>query len=562
MLHNTTIKARLCCVLVLLSALILGIGAMGLGSLGNANGALKSVYENRLVAVGQLDVLIRSVNRNLLAIAVGSGSGADKLPQLIAILEQEMAASDKVWKQYSSSSLSSDERALAVQFEDAYKRFVETGLQPAMATARSGDPAGLSALIYGKLIKEYGAVRGVLDKLIKLQIDAGKEQYESSQRAFASARIVALSAIGLGLLAAVVTGVWLIRSVTGPINYAVRIAQSIAAGDLTRQVEVDSTNETGQLLSAMKDMNSSLVRIVGEVRSGTDAIGAASSEIAAGNLDLSSRTEQQASSLEETASSMEELTDTVRHNADNARQASQLAVAASHQAVKGGAVVTEVIQTMGAINESARKIVDIISVIDGIAFQTNILALNAAVEAARAGEQGRGFAVVAAEVRNLAQRSAGAAREVKTLISDSVQQVDIGSKLVDQAGATMSEVVTSAKRVSDIVNEILSASLEQSAGIEQINQAIAQMDEVTQQNAALVEEAAAAAGSLQDQAARLSDVVGVFKVDAAAADRGQFATHRAAATRPAIPAAMARSVRPSRPARQLATAVTSDWEQV
>ena len=325
---------------------------------------------------------------------------------------------------------------------------------------------------------------------------------------------------------------------------------------------MDSTNETGQLLSAMRDMNGSLVRIVGEVRSGTDAIGAASSEIAAGNLDLSSRTEQQASSLEETASSMEELTDTVRHNADNARQASQLAVAASHQAVKGGAVVTEVIQTMGAINESARKIVDIISVIDGIAFQTNILALNAAVEAARAGEQGRGFAVVAAEVRNLAQRSAGAAREVKALISDSVQQVDIGSKLVDQAGATMSEVVTSAKRVSDIVNEILSASLEQSAGIEQINQAIAQMDEVTQQNAALVEEAAAAAGSLQDQAARLSDVVGVFKVDAAAADRGQFATHRAAATKPAIPAAMARSVRPSRPARHLATAVTSDWEQV
>jgi methyl-accepting chemotaxis protein len=250
------------------------------------------------------------------------------------------------------------------------------------------------------------------------------------------------------------------------LDFAVQVAQGIAAGDLTRQVQVTSTNETGKLLQAMKAMNDSLVRIVGEVRTGTDTIATASSQIAAGNLDLSSRTEQQASSLEETASSMEELTSTVRQNSDNARQANQLAVSASDEAIKGGAGVSEVIATMGSIHASAKKIVDIISIIGGIAFQTNILALNAAVEAARAGEQGRGFAVVASEVRNLAQRSATAAKKIKTLIDDSVTRVDAGSRLVDQAGVTMNEVVNCAKRVSDIIKEIMSASHEQTSGIE------------------------------------------------------------------------------------------------
>jgi methyl-accepting chemotaxis protein len=266
------------------------------------------------------------------------------------------------------------------------------------------------------------------------------------------------------------------------------------------------------LLQALKDMNESLVRIVGEVRAGTDTIGTASGQIATGNLDLSSRTEAQAGSLEQTAGSMEELTSTVKQNADNARQANQLVVSASDVAVKGGAVVGQVVHTMGSIKESSRKIVDIIGVIDGIAFQTNILALNAAVEAARAGEQGRGFAVVATEVRNLAQRSAAAAKEIKALIGDSVEKVDAGSKLVDDAGATMNEIVTSVKRVADIMSEITAASQEQSTGIEQVNQAIAQMDEATQQNAALVEEAAAAAMSMQDQAGNLSMVVSVFKL--------------------------------------------------
>jgi methyl-accepting chemotaxis protein len=295
------------------------------------------------------------------------------------------------------------------------------------------------------------------------------------------------------------------------------VAETVASGDLTRRIDVNTTDETGALLRALRHMSESLVAIVGEVRGGTDLIAIASKEISAGNLDLSARTEQQAGALEETAASMEELTTTVRQNADNAREANELAITASNVAAKGGAVVGEVITTMGSINESARKIVDIIGVIDGIAFQTNILALNAAVEAARAGEQGRGFAVVASEVRTLAQRSAAAAKEIKDLIGDSVQKVDTGAKLVDQAGETMTEVVGSIRRVTDIMAEIASASIEQTGGIEQVNQAIGQMDQVTQQNAALVEESAAAAASMQDQAAKLAEVVGVFKLDRQAA---------------------------------------------
>ncbi len=399
---------------------------------------------------------------------------------------------------------------------------------------------------------------------------------DNAERTYGSAQTSLIGILAGVLVAGLLIAAWITRgiqkSLGGEPAYAAEIAGRIAAGDLGTPVKLKD-NDTTSLLFAMRSMRDNLAGIVGQVRSGTDTIATASSEIASGNLDLSSRTEQQASSLEETAASMEELTSTVKQNADNARQANGLAMTASDVAKKGGAVVAEVVQTMGSINESSRKIVDIIAVIDGIAFQTNILALNAAVEAARAGEQGRGFAVVASEVRNLAQRSAAAAKEIKSLIGDSVQKVEVGARQVDQAGATMNEIVDSVRRVTDIMGEITAATQEQTAGIEQINQAIAQMDEVTQQNAALVEQAAAAAESLQDQAANLSKVVSVFRngSEQALAARPAQVTPRmrekaALAQRigkspPMRPAQRPRAAAAPTPARPvLASTAGGDWE--
>jgi methyl-accepting chemotaxis protein len=391
--------------------------------------------------------------------------------------------------------------------------------------------------------------------------------------AYESGRATMLFLVALSALAGVGFGVLITRSLTrqlgGEPAYAADVAARIAAGDLGTEVQVRAGDETS-LLFAMKSMRDRLARIVSEVRQGTDAIASASAEIASGNLDLSSRTEEQASSLEETASSMEELTSTVKQNADNARQANVLAQTASSVAGQGGDVVAQVVQTMGSINESSKKIVDIITVIDGIAFQTNILALNAAVEAARAGEQGRGFAVVAGEVRTLAQRSAAAAKEIKTLIGDSVDKVETGTKLVDQAGSTMNDVVASIQRVTDIMAEISAASQEQTTGIEQINQAISQMDNVTQQNAGLVEEAAAASEALQSQAGKLAELVSVFRID----DRAPTAPVRAEPVMTALappPAAKpktaarpapANKAAPVRPAAQAPASTASDgWEE-
>ena len=415
------------------------------------------------------------------------------------------------------------------------------------------------ALAVGPSAKVMADMMVALDKLVAINTDGGVRSSASADATYAGSRA---SLIGLlvGIVAVgMLLALWVARSVSRPLIEAVGVARQVAAGDLTAQVVVKSQDETGQLMQALKDMNASLQSLVGQVRSGTDTIATASSQIAAGNQDLSSRTEEQASSLEETASSMEELTSTVKQNADNARQANTMALTSSSIAIEGGKVVSEVVGTMASINASSRKIVDIIAVIDGIAFQTNILALNAAVEAARAGEQGRGFAVVATEVRNLAQRSAAAAKDIKVLIGDSVEKVEAGSKLVDQAGRTMDEIVASITRVTDIMSEITAASNEQSAGIEQVNQAIAQMDQVTQQNAALVEEAAAAAESMQEQAASLSEVVSVFKLDAASA--------AVRPPRPVVQAAVAARAPVSAP-RQLAgavrtvrsTAPADEWE--
>jgi methyl-accepting chemotaxis protein len=376
-----------------------------------------------------------------------------------------------------------------------------------------GDHELASTIYREQMLPHTKRFQDAVAKLAHMQITAADGVAGSILDSYAGTRVLL---VGLGI-AAIVLGVacaWLItRSITVPIREAVAVAEKVASGDLASRITAHSRDETGQLMRALGAMNDSLAGIVGRVRAGTGTIAVASGEIAAGNQDLSARTEQQASALEETAASMEELTSTVKQNADNARQANRLAGEAAMIAGQGGEMVAEVVSTMGAINEASRKIADIIGVIDGIAFQTNILALNAAVEAARAGEQGRGFAVVATEVRNLAHRSASAAKEIKVLIDDSVSKVAEGSSQVDRTGVTMNEIVRSIKQVTVIMNEIANASEEQRAGIEQVNGAIVEMDRVTQQNAALVEEAAAAAVAMQDQAAGLAQVVGTFRLE-------------------------------------------------
>ena len=379
----------------------------------------------------------------------------------------------------------------------------------------AGKTEEAKTLLVGELRPAQLAYFAALDDLIKFQVSLMADSTTDAEAAVASVKAVIWTASGAALMVAVLMAVWVTRSITRELGAepgeASALVQRVAEGDLSAAIDLRS-GDTTSLMVHLKEMQASLTRVVGTVRGNADSVATASAQIAQGNLDLSQRTEEQASALEETAASMEQLGSTVRQNADNARQANQLALGASAVAIKGGEVVGQVVDTMKDINNSSKKIADIISVIDGIAFQTNILALNAAVEAARAGEQGRGFAVVASEVRNLAGRSAEAAKEIKSLISDSVERVEQGTALVDQAGVTMTEVVSSIKRVTDIVGEISAASTEQSAGVSQVGEAVSQMDQVTQQNAALVEESAAAAQCLKGQAQQLVQAVAVFKL--------------------------------------------------
>ncbi|QDG74038.1 HAMP domain-containing protein [Janthinobacterium tructae] len=507
------VGTRLSAAFLLVIVLLLGITLQGIAGMSSVNDSSELIVNDRYRKVTIANAVLDGINstavemRNLLILE-------DKA-QAAQALERMALARKQV-----TGQLATLERELSTeQGRQSLKRILDAraryaaGQQRFLALLAADDKAQASALLLSSVMRDQQAYFDEVRSLVNLVGQLMEKAGEHSVLTYHASRNWMLGLAALATLLACGLGVWITRGITGPLRGAMAVAQAIAGGDLRSHIRVSGDDETARLLKALQEMNDSLQRIVGQVRSGTDTINAAASEIADGNLDLSARTEQQASSLEETAAAMEQLTSTVQQNADSARQASALAAGASAVASKGGAEVARVVDTMASINASSQKIVDIISVIEAIAFQTNILALNAAVEAARAGEQGRGFAVVAAEVRGLAQRSTAAAKEIELLIRDSVEQVECGNRLVSDAGRTMAEVVASVHRVSDIMGKISAAGVEQSAGIAQVNEAIAQMDAVTQQNAALVEEAAAAAASLQQQARGLSATVGVFRTE-------------------------------------------------
>ncbi|HEX7935671.1 MAG TPA: methyl-accepting chemotaxis protein [Paraburkholderia sp.] len=507
-----SIKARIGLTMAFLAALLAAIGIFGLFGMSRSNDAYQDTFTNAMpsaVDIGYAE-LYASRERLVLdraAFMIGT-------PEVAATLERARSmrvSSDMWWKKYMDLPRDAEEDRLARDV---------IGKREALQQQLDAFAATIAANDQGKVVdgaKHIEAAYSELsisdDALSKFQFDSSEGGYQAAQSHFQIFRIVSVGGVIAGILAAILSYVALSRAIARPIAEALGHFDAIAAGDLRRQVVVTSRDEMGQVLEGLANMQRSLTDTVRSVRSGSESIATATRQIAAGNVDLSSRTEEQASALQETAASMEELTGTVKQNADNARQASALAANASEIANRGSAVVGQVVGTMGEINQSSARIADIISIIEGIAFQTNILALNAAVEAARAGEEGRGFAVVAGEVRSLAQRSSAAAKEIKELIDTSVDRVQSGSALVDQAGRTMTEIIGAVQRVTDIMGEIAAASEEQSGGIDQVARAVTQMDEVTQQNAALVEEAAAAASSLEDQAGKLRSAVAVFQLD-------------------------------------------------
>jgi len=511
-LNNLPIARRLwSAILILLAAMIVIAG----GTIWRAN----KIQERSAAEIDQRqDTLTKAlVWQGLTDTAVARGmANAISADSAVGELFKDNFAKDtpriaKLRKDLTEQAVDADDQAALKEIQGLGAALVATSKKASDLKA-AGDFAGAAAIVRGDYTASANAYTGAIAKF-------GEAQQAKADKAQADAiaarqQVLTLGAGGSVLIVCLgmFTAATLVRSIRVPLQRSIEVAGAIAEGDLTRRIVTDRTDEFGALMKSLQHMNESLGRVVGNVRSSTDSISTASSEIASGNTDLSSRTEQTASNLQQTASSMEQLTGTVRQSADAARQANQLASSAAEVAARGGAKVSEVVSTMDEINASSKKISDIIGVIDGIAFQTNILALNAAVEAARAGEQGRGFAVVASEVRSLAQRSANAAKEIKGLINASVEKVESGSRLVADAGQTMSEIVGSVQRVTDIIGEITAASSEQSEGIGQVNTAVTQLDQMTQQNAALVEESAAAAESLKDQAQRLAEVVAVFKL--------------------------------------------------
>jgi methyl-accepting chemotaxis protein-1 (serine sensor receptor) len=582
------IKNLVVIALAILISLIMAIGAMGIYSANRSVNLLKEVTLSDQANANERNAIRLSMETNrsqiLQALQHNTAFEWSKLHDHAltvhwGIVDDASARAAKGWEHYLGSIKSEEEKKLA---QDWYDKSAGLGLEhirAAAAAVKAGQWDDAEMVLIKKINPSYRVGDVALKALADFSEQRAKANEQAVQAGLDSARNMTIAVLVAGVALSVFVGMLLVQAISVPLQQAMDIAIQVAEGDLTGKVEQRSSSEIGQLLAALDKMKTNLAAIVAEVRGSTDTISSASGQIAAGNMDLSDRTGEQAGSLEETASSMEELTGTVKQNAENSRQANILAQSASEVAIKGGVVVSQVVDTMGSINDSSKKIVDIIGVIDGIAFQTNILALNAAVEAARAGEQGRGFAVVASEVRNLAQRSAAAAKEIKALIDDSVDKVGSGAKLVDQAGATMQEIVTSIQRVTSIMSEITQASQEQTVGLDQIHSAITQMDGLTQQNVALVEEAAAAADALNERAHGLTRVVSVFKLDGAQAPAAGSA--RAVQARPiakaaapvrklsgvtgAAPAAKARAKATSQPqppkSRAVANGTDGDWEE-
>ena len=569
-MFNLTIRLRLIGTMAFMAVMLVIGGLMGVYGVRSSNAVIKEIFTNQLPSVealGQSRVLILRA-RTSLDRAIAHPEFPDTA-ETIKKSEEYLSQSDVYWKKYLALPQDAEEKKISDEVSALRDKYVKDGHTPMLNAIKAGNKEEADNINMKIVPPAYSAYSDKIAKLSDYQFTGAAESLKESEQAFNT--FVWVDAIGVigGLVAVFVSAYFLLAAISHPLKQAISQFEAIGNGDLTRQLKPESRDEMGQLVSALENMRQSLMQTVMMVRQSSGSIAVSSEEIATGNMDLSSRTEQQAASLEETASSMEELTSTVQQNADNARQANTLASNASEVASKGGQVVGDVVHTMSSIKESSKKIVDIIGVIDGIAFQTNILALNAAVEAARAGEQGRGFAVVATEVRNLAQRSANAAKEIKELISNSVDKVEIGSRLVDDAGKTMDEIVVSIKNVADIMAEITSASAEQRDGINQVSQAITKMDEATQQNAALVEQAAAAASSMRDQASNLNHAVSIFKLDAndnaAAAKPAAIAPARAVvkenplAKRPAVKSLPAST--PEKTIKKAPSAAQDDWEE-